>query len=145
MKKDDIGLSDILVFAAIGFGILSFLVFGIDLAYAEDLVNAAEIETIDDGIDAIWAGLVGALLWFLKTPQDWIRERKNGTNGGNPSIAQVALDSIRAHEIACEEYRKEQREETRRLHGRIDEQNKTMADIAADVAYLRGKAEGTTG
>ena len=136
----------ILKFAVVGLGLLALLVVLMGSAHAETAIQIAEDESIRGGIDAVWAG-IGALLvgiagWLAKRPQDVIRERREGTDE-NPSTAQLAFDSIRAHEIACEEYRKEQREEIRRIHGRIDEGNRTMAEISANVAYLRGKADGT--
>ena len=145
--KDEIRLRDVLSVVLSCLGIFAILVFLADAAYAESAIEIAEDESIRGGIDAVWAGLgallAGAIGVFLKRPQDVLRERREGTNGtGSQSIAQVALDAIRAHENTCERYREEQREETRRIHGRIDEVHQKMAEIAADVAYLRGKAEG---
>lgn len=103
-----------------------------------------------DGVDLLYAALAalvaggGGLL--MRRPQDVFRAKRaqNGTQApeGKMSTAQLALDSIRAHELTCEEHRREMRGELEKLHARISDVKGRVADVQADVSYIKGLLDG---
>ena len=150
-------------YLAVGFfgAVVAMLLAPWALAEVGPLVDEVERE----GIDLLYAALAAAVTavagWFVKRPQDYMRERKSRQNGsggasggnGDHSTAKLALDAIRAHELACREREErererqdkqaaEWREEIRRLHGRIDTLTKETAELNGNVQRLFGRLEG---
>ena len=123
-------------------------------AGAVDPVEVAEAEVVAEGVDGLTAALIALVTavagWLGKQGSDSYRRRNGGqgapqapTGGGvaEGAMWKMVVDDLAKHEADCAKYRKETREEIRRLHGRIDDVARDVADIKADVAYLRGKAD----
>ena len=116
-------------------------------AFAADPSIVQEVER--DGVDALYAAIAaaitGAIGLYLKRPQDYMAERRASRHGEpderKMDIAQVALDSIRAHELACEEYRRETKGEMDKLHARISSVKDDVAETKRDVAVIRAILE----
>ena len=94
------------------------------------------------GIDALYAALAAAVTalagWLVKRPQDIARDRKAAQGGAQavtePKAREVESE-LKEHLRDCKEYRREMRDEIRRVHGRLDE-------LAQSVHRIEGLLEG---
>ena len=117
-------------------------------AFAVDPVVVVEAEK--DGLAIVYtivlAVATGIGGWFVKRPQDMKKDREEEQSyGGKGShdLAKIAYEAIKAHEAACEEYRREQREASRKTHERINSIGDRLSSIESTLARLdeRSKME----
>ena len=105
--------------------LLALVAFG-PMAWGQDAVQAAEAEVAKDGADALIQALLlalgpgGALAGWWASKKHQARKNGHGVHDdGRVDAGQLALDSIRAHEIKDEENERERNAQLGTLHDRI--------------------------
>ena len=106
------------------------------LFLAGNAFATSEEETLIGSIDALAAvlGAIGASLATLVGKHQYDKRK----DGGSSDVGAQALDSIKAHEIACAEERETNREEHQLLHDRVSGVKDEVVQLRIDVAEMKG-------
>ena len=132
--------------AAVVVGVLAALAW---LTVPEACADTGAVvdEAEREGVDLLYAALAALVTavggWLVKRPQDYIAERRAAQNGSQ-GVSGAIPGEAKAHEVEgelkehlrdCKEYRREMRDELRRLYERLD-------GVAGDVRYIKGRMDG---